>query len=224
MTAVRDLTFTHRFTLHGGGPHLDHVEVESVAPLTDDGVSTFVRYRDDAAARYGYAVSRWAAEQGGAVHAEVLLYAVDGDADGSPPRHHPSEDRRLRQIAELAATAATAAATSAAPAGPGAPTVWVRPDRGGKPVPAALESSERLGGVTRVRVLGTGIVPTGATLLLARPGLAADALAGPVTAEVHACTHRDEEEVASRVRSGRGRPAARLTFGTLAQLREGPSR
>ncbi|GAA4287928.1 hypothetical protein [Georgenia daeguensis] len=225
MTAVRDLPFAHRFTLHGGGPHLGHVDVEAVAPLTADGVSTFVRYRDAVATRYGYVVSRWAVDREGAVEAEVLLYAVDGDADGSPPRHHPSEDRRLRQIAELAAATDPAAALVPSAATSAAPSaeIWVRADGGG-PVPAALEPSDRLDGVTRVRVLGVGVVPQDTVLLLARPGLAEEAADGPVDAEVHACTYRDEEKVAAKVRSGRGRPAARLTFGTLEQLTEGPAR
>jgi len=220
VTAVRGLPFAHRFTLHGGGPHLERVDVDAAAPLTADGVSTFVRYRDAVATRYGYVVSRWALERDGAVQGEVLLYAVDGDADGFPPRHHPSEDRRLRQIAELAATTDPSAVPR-----PSVPTaeIWVRGD-GGAPVPAALETSERLDGVTRVRVLGAGVVPSDAVLLLAPPGLAEEAAAGPVHADVYACTYRDEQKVAAKVRSGRGRPAARLTFGTLEQLTEGPAR
>jgi hypothetical protein len=227
VTAVRDLPFAHRFTLLGARPHLERVDVEGVDPLTADGVSTFVRYRDAVATRYGYAVSRWALELDGAVQAEVLLYAVDGDADGARPRHHPSGDRRLRQIAELAATPDPSATRdpsgvpTPAPSVPAAatPEIWVRTDSGAQPVPALLHTSERLDGVTWVSVLGAGVLPGDKALLLARPGLAEEVAHGPVEADVYAYEHRNEKKVAAKVRAGRGRPTARLTFGTLEQLR-----
>jgi hypothetical protein len=82
--------------------------------------------------------------------------------------------------------------------------------------------AERLGGVVRVWVLGAGVLPASTVLLLARGGLAEEAVHGPVEADVHAYTYNQEEQVAARVRSGQGRPTARLTFGTLEQLELSP--
>ncbi|MEE6272337.1 hypothetical protein [Georgenia wangjunii] len=216
MTAVRDLPFAHRVVLHGGGPHWERVEAQATAPLTTDGLGAFIRWSDEMATRYGYADSRWAVERGGAVEAEVLVYAVEDGADATSPRGAPGRDDRFRQLVEVYAT--TGDGGSAADPGP---RLWARRGDGGPLVPAVV--TEAPGEAARVRVLGAGVLPPTDTLLLARPGLlsALGAAAGPVATEVHACTHATRRTVEDRVLAGRGRPTAVLALGTLEQFRTG---
>lgn len=217
-SAVGSLAFPHRLAVVGHEPHWRKVDVSATAPLTQGGISAFIRYDDDVATRYGYVVSRWWTEDAHGPHAGVMVYSVDAGASGAIPREHPSNDRRFRVVLIEAAAYVDGTGRPVPPAVP-EPTLWARRGPDDVLVPVSVGGSD--GGVD-VRLLGAGLLPQGTTLLLGDADLcerlAASAVAVPVG--VYSYTVRTREKVSARVAAGRAHPETTLTIGTLEQFGE----
>src|SRR5690625_2291867 len=100
MSSVQELAFAHPVVVFDGGDHWSWVTAEATAPVSQAGVTAFIRYRDAVAERYGYLTSTWATTKDGAPYVGVLVYGIDGAASGTAPTH-PSGDPRFRQLAEI---------------------------------------------------------------------------------------------------------------------------
>lgn len=212
---VHDHTFDHPVAVHGGGDHWEWVAAAATAPLTFDGIDAFIRYDDAMATRYAYLSSRWTTENDGRPYAGVLVYAIEGTAAGRPPREHPSNDRRFREIAEAYASPAdTPRPATTRPAGQ---LLWARSTRAGAPVPLAIGTGAP---VVDVVVRGAGLASPRQDLWLARQAEVERLGQSPVPVEmsVYTYTHRTRERVTAMVEAGRARPAATWTVGTLAQF------
>lgn len=213
MSSVHELAFAHPVVVFDGGDHWSWVTAEATAPVSQAGVTAFIRYRDAVAERYGYLTSTWATTKDGAPYVGVLVYGIDGAASGTAPTH-PSGDPRFRQLAEAYATTDPDAARhlAVAPA-PGRPLLWARTDDA--LVPVAVNPGV---GLEHVAARGAGLPLE--DQLLTRVGVREEIERSPlpVAVPVHPYTHRDREKVAARIAAGRAEPALVLTVGTIEQF------
>lgn len=217
---VASLAFPHRLVVAGyQQPHWHEVAVRATAPLSQGGITAFIRYEDEVATRYGYVVSRWWTEEAYGPYAGVMVYSVDAAASGAPPRDHPSNDGRFRVVLIEAEAWAEGAGRPVPPAPP-QPTLWAR--RGPDDVLVPVTVSSGSDGAVIVRIQGAGLLPQDATLLLGDVHLGEQLTTSPVPvpAAVYPYTVRTREKVAARVAAGRARAEATLTIGTLEQFEE----
>lgn len=213
---VADLAYTHRLVVAGQPGHWHHVTVTATAPLAHDGISAFIRHEDQVATRFGYLVSRWSTEDAYGLQAGVMVYSVHAAESDTPPREHPSNDARFRVVLAEAEASPEGAGRPVPPA-PSTPLLWARREPDDVLVPVSVTGAV---GAVHVWLEGAGLLPQTTTLLMAEPDLAERLASSPVAvdAAVYSYTHRTREKVAARVATGRARPTATLTFGTLEQF------
>ncbi len=216
MTTVAELAYTHRLVVVGQPGHWHHVTVTATAPLASDGISAFIRYEDYVATRFGYLVSRLSTEDAYGMQAGVMVYSVPAAESGTRPRGHPSNDERFRVVL-TEAEASPERSGRPVPPPASVPLLWARRNPRDVLVPVSVTGSA---GAVHVWLQGAGLAPQTTALLMAEPDLGERLASSPVAvdAAVYAYAHRTREKVAARVATGRARPTATLTFGTLEQF------